>query len=88
MECNTTFSWPFMQTIKVSIVTENNALVSGIPGEQFRPEMMVPQISKEATKTLEGLIFSLPASIQGKQYNMKDRGSRNRRVELKNTVTH
>ena len=46
--CNTIFSWPFLHTIKDSIITKNNALVSGLLGEQFRLEMMVPQRSKEA----------------------------------------
>ena len=53
--CNTTFLWLFLQKIKASITTKNNALVSGILGEQFSLEMMVPQRAKEATKTSEGL---------------------------------
>ena len=53
--CNTIFSWLFMQTIKSLIMTENNALVSGLLGEQFRMEMMVPQRAKEAPKTSEGI---------------------------------
>ena len=69
-------------------MTENNSLVSGILREQFRLEMMVPQISKKEPKTSEGLTVSFPLSIQDKQENMKDRISRNRRVGLKNTVTH
>ena len=36
-------------------MTENNALVSGILGEQFRLEMMVPQRAKEEPKISEGL---------------------------------
>ena len=65
--CNTIFSWPFLQTIQASIMTNNNALVSELLGEQFRLEMMVPQIYKEETKTSEGLPVSLPVAIQGKQ---------------------
>ena len=65
MACNTIFSWPFLQKIKASIVTNKNALVSGLLGEQFRIETMVSQISKEATKKSEGLPVSLPVSIQG-----------------------
>ena len=88
MACNTIFSWPFLKTIKSSIMTKNNALVSGLLGEQFRLDMMVQQRSKEASKTSEGLPVSLLLSIKGKQENTKDRSSRNRRVELKKTITH
>ena len=49
--CKTIFSCPFLQTIKSSIMTKNNDLVSGIMREQFSLEMMLPQRSKEATKT-------------------------------------
>ena len=69
-------------------MTKNNALVDGLLGEQFRMEMIVPQRSKEAPKTSEGLPVSFPVSIQVKQENMEYRGSRNIRVELKRTVTH
>ena len=55
MSCNNIFSWPFLQKIKASIMTENNTLVSGLLGEQFKMEMMVPQISKEAEKISERL---------------------------------
>ena len=88
VSCNTIFSWPFLQTIKPSIVTKNNALVSGLLGETFRLEMMVLQRAKEAPKTSEGLPVSLQFSIQGKQDNMKDISSRNSRVELKKAVIH
>ena len=88
MTCNTIFSWPFLHKTKNSIMTENNALVSGLLGEQFRLEMMVTQRSKETPKTSEGLPVSLPVSIQGKQENTKDRRSRNIRVEMKKTVIH
>ena len=53
--CNTIFSWPFLQKIKASIITENNGLVIGLLGYQFSMEMMVPQRSNEATKILEDL---------------------------------
>ena len=69
-------------------MTDNYALVNGLLGEQFRLEMMVPQISKEAPKTSEELIVSLKLSIQVKQENMKDRSSSDIRVEMKKTVTH
>ena len=50
--CNTIFSWPLLQTIKASIMTNNNkSLVSGIMEEQFSMEIMVTKISKEAPKT-------------------------------------
>ena len=57
---NTIVLWPFMYTIKASIVTENNALVIGILGEHFRLDMMVPQRDKESPKTSEVLPVSLP----------------------------
>ena len=57
--------------MKASIMTDNNALVSGLLGEQFRLEMMVPQRYKESPKTSEGLPVSLSVSIQGKQENTK-----------------
>ena len=84
--CNTIFLWPFLQTIKASIMTKKKALFSGLLIEQFRMEIIFPQRSKEAPKTPEGLPLSLPVSIQGKQANMKDRGRRNSRVELRKTV--
>ena len=86
--CNTIFSWPFMQTIMVSINTKNNAFVRGILGEQFRLEMMVPQTAKEAPKTSEGLLVSSPVSIQEKEDHIKDQVSRNSKVKLKKTVIH
>ena len=71
-----------------SIITKNNALVSGILGEQFQMEMMFPQRSKEETKTSLVLPFSLSVLIQIKQDNMKDIGSRNNRVETKKKIFH
>ena len=53
--CNTIFSWPFLKTIKASIMTKKNGLFSGLMVDQFRTEMMVPQKAKESTKTSEGL---------------------------------
>ena len=55
---NTIFSWPLLQTIKASTMTENKDLFSGILVEQFNMEMMVPQISKETHKTSEGITVS------------------------------
>ena len=48
--CNTIFSWPFVHTIKASIMTEKNDLVSRLLGEKFNMEMMVPQRTSESTK--------------------------------------
>ena len=62
--CNTIFSWTFLQTIKASIINENNALVSGILGDQFKLEMIVPKRTKESPKTSEGLTVSLEVAIQ------------------------
>ena len=58
-------------------MTENNALVSGLLGEQFSLETMVTQRAKETPKTLEVLPVSFPVAIQATQYNMKDRGINN-----------
>ena len=58
--CNTIFSWPFLQTIKVSILTDNNTLVIGILGEKFNLEMLVTQRANEAPKTSEGISIRLP----------------------------
>ena len=44
-------------------MTDNNALVSRLLGEQFRLDKMVPKRYKEAPKTSEELPFSLPVSI-------------------------
>ena len=43
MACNTIFSWLFLHKIKASIMTENNVLVSGLLGYQFKKQMIVPQ---------------------------------------------
>ena len=67
MACNTILSWSLLHTIKASRITDKNDLVSGLPEEHFRLDMMVPQRSKEATKTSEGLPVSFSVSIQGKQ---------------------
>ena len=58
VECNTIFSWQLLQTIKASIMNNNNALVIGLPGEQFRLEMMVPQRAKEAPKHKSNFQFN------------------------------
>ena len=36
VEFNTIFSWSFLKTMKASIMTVNNALVSGLLGYQFK----------------------------------------------------
>ena len=50
VESNTIFAWPFLQTIKASIMTENNTLVSGLLEDKFKLDMMVPQRAKDAPK--------------------------------------
>ena len=66
---------------RASIMTKKNALVIVLSGNQFRLEMMVPKRSKELSKTSEGIIVTLLVSIQGKQENTKNRGSRNSTME-------
>ena len=85
---NTISPWTFLQTIKASIMTKNNVLISVLLGEQFKMYIMVPQRSKETTKTPEGIPVSLLVAIQETQDNMKDRGSRDSTVELNDTVIH
>ena len=85
---NTIFLWPFLQTIKVSIIIKNNALVSEILVYKFNMYMMVPQISQESPKTSERLPFSLTASIPETQNNMEDRGRMDIKMELKIGVIH
>ena len=63
MTCKSIFEWSFLHTIEASIVTENNALCSGILGEPFILKMMVPQRDKDTPKTSEGLQVPLPAAI-------------------------
>ena len=41
--CNTLFVWSLTKTIKAYIKTKNNALISGLLGEQFKLDMMVPK---------------------------------------------
>ena len=60
--CNTIFSWPFLQTIKVSKLTDDNTLVIGLMGEKFNMEMLVTQRANEAPKTSEGMSIQLPES--------------------------
>ena len=61
---NTIFSWTFLQTIKYEIITNGNALVIGLIGEQFNTDIMAPQRSKEYTRTPEGIPVSFPSAIQ------------------------
>ena len=65
--CITIFSWPLLKTINASIMTKNNALVSGLLGDQFKLKVVVPQRSKEAPKKLEVLPVSLPLTIPEKK---------------------
>ena len=69
-------------------MTNNNALVIGLLGEQFNMEVMAPQRSKESPRTPEELSVLLQVSIIEKQNNMEDRGSMDRMVELKKAVIH
>ena len=77
---NTIFSWTFLQTIKDSIISNGNALVIGLLGEQFNMEIMAPQRSMESPRTPEELSVLLQVSIIEKQNNMEDRGSMDRMV--------
>ena len=43
---------------------DKNSLVSGLLVKQFRFEIMVPKIAKEAPKTSEGLPVSFLVAIQ------------------------
>ena len=54
-------------------------------GEHFNMEMMVPQRAKELTKTSEGLLVSLPVTIQETHNNVEDRCRSVSTVELKKT---
>ena len=69
-------------------MTNNNALVIGLLGEQFNMEVMAPQRSKESPRTPKELSVLLQVSIIEKQNNMEDRGSMDRMVELKKTIIH
>ena len=80
------FSWLFLQTIQASIMTNNNTLISGIFGDQYKLDMMVPQISKEAPKTSEGLPVLFPVTIPETQNNMEVKGSMDSTVELNKMV--
>ena len=62
--CNTLFVWSLTKKIKAYIKTKNNALISGLLGEQFKLEMMVLQRYQEAPKTPEGIPVSFPSAIQ------------------------
>ena len=64
MACKKICSWPLLQTIKASIMTKKNALVSGLLREQFRLDTMVTKRSNESTKTLEEIPVSLPVTTQ------------------------
>ena len=88
MSYNTNFSWPFFQTIKVSIITKNNASFGRILGEQFKLDMMDPQRIKEAPKTPEGIPVSLLVAIPETQNNKEVRGNMGSMVELKKTVIY
>ena len=63
VSCNTIFSWPFLKTIKSSIMTKNNYLFNGLLGDQFKMDIMVPQIYKESPKASEAIPVSLPVTI-------------------------
>ena len=86
--CNSIFSYPFLQRINDSITTNNNDLISGLMGEKFNLEMMVPQRANEVPKKPEGLPVSLPVAMQENQNNTKDIFIMDSTVELKKTITH
>ena len=44
-------------------MAEKNALVSGLLGEKFNLDMMTPKISRESSKTFEGILVPLSFSI-------------------------
>ena len=67
------------------MIINNNALISGLLGEHFRLEMMVPQRSKESLKASEGIIVSLLFTIIETQNIIEVRVRMDIRVELKNT---
>ena len=69
-------------------MTENNGLVGGLLGEQFKMNMMVTQIPKEEPKTSEGIQVSLPVEIPETHNNTEDKGSMDSMVEPKKTVIH
>ena len=48
-------------------MNKNNALVSGILGEPFKLEMMIPQRYKEAPKQSEGIPFLLLVTVPFKK---------------------
>ena len=80
------FSWLFLQTIEASIMTNNNTLISGIFGDQFNLDMMVPQRSNEAPKTPEGLTVLFPVTIPETKNNKEFKGSMDSTVELNKMV--
>ena len=82
------FLWLLLQTVKNSIMTYNNALVSGLLGEQFKLGMMVPQRSEESLKISKGIPVSLPVTILETQYNTEERGSIYIVVEPKKMIIH
>ena len=69
-------------------MTQNNTLVSGILGYQFKLKKMVPKSDKQAPKTSEGVPVSLPATIPETQNNTEDRGSIYNMGELNKKLTH
>ena len=83
MVYKTTFSSPFLEEIKASIMTKNNVLVSGIFVYQFNMYTMVSQIAREAIKRSDIIPVSVPVAIPETQNNTEDRGSMDSMVELK-----
>ena len=82
------FLWPFMQKIKALIITNDNALVSGLLIDYFKLEIIVPKRDKESPKSSEGLPLSLPITITDTQNNTEDKGNMDSTMELKMTVIH
>ena len=67
-------------------MTNNNTLISGIFGDQFNLDIMVPQRSNEAPKTSEGLPVLFPVIIPETQNNMEVKVSMDSTVELNKMV--
>ena len=64
MAYNTIFLWPFLKTIKASMMTKKSALVSGILGDQFKLGIMAPQRSKEPPKNKRDYQFHYQSQSQ------------------------
>ena len=64
MSCNTIFSWQLLHKIKASIINKNNDLISGILGDQFKLDIMVPQRAKKSPIISGGFPVLFPVAFQ------------------------